>query len=284
METIVGIYCITNKINGKKYIGLSKNIYRRWGEHKRTSFNPSSKEYYYPLHSAMRKYGVEQFSFEIIEKCEESFLKEREKYWINYYNSVNTGYNLTLGGEFSCLTGENHPGAKLTQADVIFCRKEYAKGSRSKDIYNLYFSDIITYGGFQSMWHGRAWKNIMPEVFENNPHPRQKITKEDVLDIRTKYLNGVPIKEIDKIYQGKYSHATISRTINKKDFYPELWPDIKDNHLTLNKKITEDDVRLIRQLKKQGYLHKDIRKALNNKISMTTISDIVTGKRYQNIQ
>ena len=112
----------------------------------------------------------------------------------------------------------------------------------------------------------------------------KKITKEDVLDIRTKYLNGVPIKEIDKIYQGKYSHATISRTINKKDFYPELWPDIKDNHLTLNKKITEDDVRLIRQLKNQGYLHKDIRKALNNKVSMTTISDIVTGKRYQNIQ
>ena len=48
--------------------------------------------------------------------------------------------------------------------------------------------------------------------------------------------------------------------------------------------MTENDVRLIRQLKNQEYLHKDIRKALNNKVSMTTISDIVTGKRYQNIQ
>ena len=232
----------------------------------------------------MRKYGVEQFSFEIIEKCNESLLKEREKYWIDYYNSVNTGYNLTLGGEMSCLIGEKHPGAKLTQADVIFCRQEYAKGGHSKDICNLYFSDIITYSGFQNMWHGRSWRNIMPEVFKNNLHPRQKITKEDILDIRTKYLNGIPIKEIDKIYQGKYSHATISRTINKKDFYPDLWPEIEDNHLTLNKKITDDDVRLIKQLKSQGYLHKDIRKALNNKISVTTISDIVTGKRYQDIQ
>ena len=50
MEIISGIYCIINKINNKKYVGLSKDIYRRWGEHKRVPFNPSSKEYDYPLY------------------------------------------------------------------------------------------------------------------------------------------------------------------------------------------------------------------------------------------
>ena len=43
-------------------------------------------------------------------------------------------------------------------------------------------------------------------------------------------------------------------------------------------------VRLIKKLKAEGYLHKDIRKALNNKVSMTTISDIVNNKRYSNIK
>ena len=48
--------------------------------------------------------------------------------------------------------------------------------------------------------------------------------------------------------------------------------------------ITDEDVRLIKKLKKEGYLHKDIRKALNNKVSLTTISDIVNNKRYSDIE
>lgn len=79
MEKISGIYCITNKINGKKYVGLSKDIYRRWGEHKRVPFNKNSKEYHYPIYNAIRKYGLENFEFSIIEKCDgEEQLKERE--------------------------------------------------------------------------------------------------------------------------------------------------------------------------------------------------------------
>lgn len=284
MEKIIGIYCIENLINHKKYIGLSKDIHRRWGEHRRTAFNSASKSYDLPIYGAIRKYGLENFSFNIIEECKEEELQEKEKYWIKYYNSTENGYNLTEGGETSYLIEEKHPKAKLTREDVIFCRKEYAKGSRSREIYDTYFSDILTYGGFQSMWHGNTWKNVMPEVFENNINKRQKITEEDILDIRTKFLSGMPIQDIDNIYKEKYSHSTISRTINKKDFYPELWPDIEDNHVRLNRKITPDDVRLIRQLKAEGYLHKDIRAALNNKISMTTISDIVTGKRYSDIK
>lgn len=191
---------------------------------------------------------------------------------------------MTEGGDLTCLCEEAHPNAKLTKEDVIFCRKEYAKGSHSREIYDKFFSDKIKYSGFQRMWHGKTWTKVMPEVFENNPNARQKLTEEDILDIRTKFYQGMPIQDIDKIYKDKYSHSTISRTINKKDFYPNLWPDIEDNHVRLNRKITPDDVRLIRKLKSQGYLHKEIRAALNNKVSMTTISDIVNGKRYTDIK
>ena len=43
----------------------------------------------------LKKYGVENFSFEIIEETED--ILTREKYWINFYNSYSNGYNATLG-------------------------------------------------------------------------------------------------------------------------------------------------------------------------------------------
>lgn len=94
---ICGIYKITNIINGKCYIGQSVDIRKRWRAHLRvanTDFNL--------LHRAFQKYGVENFTFEIIEYCARKELNEREKYWINYYDSHNPdkGYNMTDGGTF----------------------------------------------------------------------------------------------------------------------------------------------------------------------------------------
>lgn len=94
MIKICGIYKITNKVNNKCYIGQSKDIIKRWKtEYKWHKLNNH-------LQSAFNKYGLENFDFEIIEECEPSLLNEREKFWINVYNSFdrNFGYNKTLGG------------------------------------------------------------------------------------------------------------------------------------------------------------------------------------------
>ena len=99
-----GIYCIENLINGHKYIGQSICIENRWIEHKNGAFNSNCKEYNKILYKAFRKYGIENFSLTILEECEESkeILKEREIYWINYYNTYfGEGYNATLGGDNS---------------------------------------------------------------------------------------------------------------------------------------------------------------------------------------
>lgn len=45
----------------------------------------------------MRKYGIENFSIEVIEECKEEDLILREAYWIQFYNSYNDGYNMTEG-------------------------------------------------------------------------------------------------------------------------------------------------------------------------------------------
>ena len=91
------IYKITNKLNDKVYIGQTvKSCQKRWTQHK----NNSNKEYFSQivLYKAFNKYGIENFNFEEIEEVPNEELDEREKYWIEYYDSYFNGYNSTLGG------------------------------------------------------------------------------------------------------------------------------------------------------------------------------------------
>lgn len=86
----IGVYKIENIINKKIYIGQSKNIYKRWYSHRSDYKNKD-----YPIYQAMRKYGIKNFIFSIIEECSIENLSDREDYWISYYNSyVPNGYNI----------------------------------------------------------------------------------------------------------------------------------------------------------------------------------------------
>lgn len=96
---MIGIYKITNKINGKSYIGQSKNIHRRWQSEIADSNNVNSHSYDYPLMRAFRKYGVDNFEFEVVEECEIEELNQKEIYWIDYFDTFFHGYNQTLGGD-----------------------------------------------------------------------------------------------------------------------------------------------------------------------------------------
>ena len=75
---MIGIYKIQNLINGKIYIGQSVHIQARFNQHKNEAKNGNTR----PLYNAIRKYGIENFSFEIIEECSKEMLNEREIYWI----------------------------------------------------------------------------------------------------------------------------------------------------------------------------------------------------------
>lgn len=98
---MTGIYKIENLINGKIYIGQSQNISQRWSAHRNRPFNKNATQYDSPLYRAIRKYGLENFSFEVLEEVEKERLNERETYWILNFgsNDSSKGYNLTTGGE-----------------------------------------------------------------------------------------------------------------------------------------------------------------------------------------
>ena len=93
------IYSITNTINQKSYVGLTRkdNPTDRWKEHIR---NATAGRLDYPIYVAMRKYGTHNFRFKILEECGEDKVTERERHFIKELNTYNDGgYNATTGGE-----------------------------------------------------------------------------------------------------------------------------------------------------------------------------------------
>ena len=217
---ITGIYKITNIINNKVYIGQSKNILKRWTSHKNRAF-VDNKEYDKYLYRAFRKYGLENFTFEVLEECSEDELNEKEMQYILQYHSCydKYGYNETCGYDYLQygMSGEKHPNHKLTEEDVYYIRECYNKHLNKKDVYEE-FSDILSEGGFHKIWLGQNWRNVHMDVFteenrkyylfQRNSHKgstngRAKLTEEDVYQIRLRKKNGEKCKDVYEDFKSK---------------------------------------------------------------------------------
>ena len=94
------IYLIFNDVNDKVYVGQTiQSLNKRFNGHCCYSKTDRSVNMY--IKRAIHKYGRDKFHIKLIEECPIKELSKREKYWINYYDSYNNGYNLTLGGQDS---------------------------------------------------------------------------------------------------------------------------------------------------------------------------------------
>ena len=223
------IYCFTNNVNGKKYIGqsISKGN-ARYNNHKSSYKNPDDCEYESPLHRAFRKYGFENFTYEMLAQDIENIdlLNQLEIQYIQQYNcQIPNGYNIESGGK-NCAKPktiehrkkEIWAQAKLTEEEVIELRKAYQRKESPTKIYKEKYEDIMHYNSFLNIWSGRRYALIMPEVFEKGRHT--KLNAETVKLIRKD-------REETNLSYGKLaekygiSKGTIADIINKR-----TWKDV----------------------------------------------------------
>lgn len=175
------VYKITNNFNHKCYIGSSIRVTKRWQEHIQKAKNPNSKEYQYPLYRAFRKYGIDNFSFEILkddfESAQEMQLYEQQM--IIAFDSCNSqkGYNQTLATSLSALAQANNKKyiEKISQ--------KCAKVDIDENIITIYPS-----------YHEAARQNIQTENPEENANIIRQICKGEIAGYRNMYFRDLDEK------------------------------------------------------------------------------------------
>lgn len=260
------IYKITNNINGKVYIGQSKDPERRLKEHIAGKNDNNSV-----IHLAIKKYGINSFSFDILEKNIKNY-NEREKYWIKYYHSQDRemGYNRTEGGEEPpIIRGENSALSKYSN-EIIH--------NIENDIMNtkLIFSDIAnkyntseSYISLINRGIVRRNKNLSyPLRFSNN------IVNEDIynLIIHDLIFTHLPTEHIAKKY--KVSSTTVYRLNKGLIHHINIieYPIRKDYSKYSNWFIDN----IYNEIKRNKYRFSDIEKMYG--ISKNTLNRINQGK------
>lgn len=219
---ISGIYSLTNIKNGKRYIGKSVNIQKRYYAHISESKNSKLKAYNFEISKALREFPND-FILEILEECDVNDLFEKEKYYIKKYNSlIPNGYNMTEGGDSGPVRiGESNGRAKLTEEEVFFIRTKLLEGYNFRQVYPL-FQDKISERGLKHVWWGTSWVNIMPEIYEDREklfsnkrkgtkNDRRAITQSEYNEIIVAKQSGKDRKKYwEEYFQNKCSLPTFN--------------------------------------------------------------------------
>lgn len=194
------IYCYTNSVNGKKYIGQTIHPASRKANHKHSALYNSGQDKDSPFHRAIRKYGWDNFDYEELETGIDSYerLNNLEAFYIEELKTLvsENGYNILPGGK-SCPRPKRSEASRakhslsrgcLTEEDIVFLRESYRDHLSPKQIYEGKYKDKISWNAFLNVWAGKRYGHILPEYIENG---RRKIISDiQAEEIRAKYESG----------------------------------------------------------------------------------------------
>lgn len=223
------IYCYTNKINGKKYVGQTKNEEQRIRGHKSSAFNPNDKDYNYPFHAAIRKYGWDNFDYNVLEQFSDEeweLTNQREVYYIAHFGTLTkqNGYNICYGGQGTPRPAlsyeENLEKAKLFKPqEIVEIQNMLIDNKSSKEIYQK-FGEKLTPSFLCNINTGVNYYN------KNFSYPLRKekytgrFTKEEVVAIKERIKAGDSYSAIKEDF-GIKSEGFLSMVNSGKYYFDE---------------------------------------------------------------
>ena len=199
---MIGIYCIRNTINNKRYIGCSRNISKRLNRHKNLLM--SNKHFNYKLQNDFNTYGIDSFEFLILLECENDKLELLEEKYINVFNSIDKGYNIRPNNYV--ITDE----MKLKISNSL---KEYYKNNPQAKIK---ISDS------KKGKKGRTFTEKEKELLRGSNNGNSKVLEKDVVAIRVRRKNGEQRKNVYEDYKNIISERNF-----KAIWLYQTWKHIK---------------------------------------------------------
>lgn len=248
------IYLITNIINQKKYVGITtqNNPKRRWIEHKSKCLK--NKELKIPLYNAMRKYGIDNFKFEVIEQINTTdieFLLTKETEKILQLNSLTpNGYNLKLKSSFRHMSAElskkmsksqqgikksnksceylgvyANRGQKSFSCEIAFLRKKYKKtflcpleAAKTYDMMAIHLYGPTCKTNFnKSMYIESDIKKCFESFFEKSK------------DIFSSKYKGIYFCNARNCYRARYKGKYVGQAQTEEEMFIKLQEYIKKN-------------------------------------------------------
>jgi group I intron endonuclease len=229
-----GLYCLTNKINGKKYFGQSINIEKR----KKKYFNYGD----FPndhIKNAFNKYGKENFDFKIIKVCKEKYLDRFEKLYIRINDTQNPdkGYNKESGGNPNKTLSEE-TRQKMSEAQYGENNNLYRHDLNDDEIIRLYCDEKLSPQQIASMFNTdhktiryRLKKHDI-ELRDDRDKSGKSLDLDDDEIVRLYVDEGLSTTKIGDMLN--VSWATINKRLDKMGIERDAHRDVYKNNIRVD--------------------------------------------------
>ena len=243
-----GIYGITNKINGKTYVGQTgENFQRRYWHHQwklRNNCHDNSH-----LQAAWNKYGEDNFEYFVIEVLDDkSKLNDLEITYIANYKSIGKSYNMALGG----VGKRGVPMSEKSKQIVGQKNREHMLGSKLS----------------------QETKNKMSRTRTGLIVNRKtdRLNKDSVKTIKQMLINGFSATEVSKHLDIDYSLIKNMISNNTwKNIFVDGWDEFRHNRKTYQRLSKKDHKEIYRLYHDEGYTEKELSEKYNRTIDMIKI-------------